>query len=92
MSDIPAAGLAEGDDAEAAAIPRRIPTAVLRPPLELCQPTGTTLGEGIRVVVMLDDGGSGSELIGRLEERGVAVLAWKARPPLRSSPRASTRS
>ena len=80
LSDTPAAGLVEGDDAEAAAIPRRIPTAVLRPPLELCQPTGIQLGEGSRVVVMLDDGGSGSALIGRLEERGVAVLAVEGAP------------
>ena len=31
-------------------------------------------------MVMLDDGGSGSALIGRLEERGVAVLAVEGAP------------
>ena len=73
-------GLVEGDDAEAAADPRRVPTAVLRPPLELCRPTGLTLGEGSRVVVMLDDGGRGRALIRRLEEQGVAVLDVEGAP------------
>ena len=76
----PTAGLVEGDDAEAAAIPRRIPTAVLRPALELCRPTGVTLGEGSRVVVMLDDGGRGRALTRLLEERGVTVLAVEGAP------------
>ncbi len=77
----PAAVLVEGVDAEAAAIPRRIPTAVLRPSLELCQPTGLALGEGSRVMVMLDEGGSGSALTSRLEQMGVAVLAIEGSPP-----------
>ncbi len=76
----PTAGLVEGDDTEAAAIPRRIPTAVLRPALELCRPTGVTLGEGSRVVVMLDDGGRGRSLTQLLEERGVTVLAVEGAP------------
>jgi acyl carrier protein len=35
-------------------IPRRAPTPILRPPLDLCKPTGVTLGPGSRVVVMPD--------------------------------------
>ena len=87
----PTAGLVEGDDAEAAAIPRRVPTAVLRPPLELCRPTGLTLGEGSRVVVMLDDGGRGRALIRpprgeggrRARRRGRAGRRGARRPPRR---------
>ena len=41
----------------------------------LCKPTGVTLDEGSRVVVMLDQGGVGKSLVNRLEKRGVTVLA-----------------
>ncbi|HSF87346.1 MAG TPA: SDR family NAD(P)-dependent oxidoreductase, partial [Acidimicrobiia bacterium] len=67
--------LITGDDAEAARVPRRIPTAVLRPSLDHCVPTGVELGEATRVLVMLDHGGIGAALVERLEKRGVSVLA-----------------
>ncbi len=73
--------LIRGDDQAAAAVPRRIPTAVLRPPLDHCVATGVVLGEGSRVVVMLDHGGIGTALVERLEKRGVAVLAIDDAPP-----------
>ncbi|NBC15680.1 MAG: SDR family NAD(P)-dependent oxidoreductase, partial [Bacteroidetes bacterium] len=59
----------------AATIPRRVPVPVLRPDLDRCTPTGVTLDDDSRVVVMLDEGGVGAKLVGRLEDRGVAVLA-----------------
>jgi len=34
------------------AVPRRLPVPVLRPALDLCKPTGITLGAGRRVVVI----------------------------------------
>ncbi len=55
-------------------MPRRVPVPQLRPALDLCKPTGVTLDEGSRVVVMLDRGGVGKALTGRLEKRGVTVL------------------
>jgi NAD(P)-dependent dehydrogenase (short-subunit alcohol dehydrogenase family) len=83
---------------EANRIPRRVPRPALRPPLELCKPTGVALGEGSRVVVMLDEGGAGAELVRRLAEArveplildaGVATVellaqleAWKAAGPI----------
>ena len=47
-------------------VPRRVPTAVLRPPLELCRPTGVTLAAGSRVVVMPDRAGVADALVERL--------------------------
>jgi NAD(P)-dependent dehydrogenase (short-subunit alcohol dehydrogenase family)/acyl carrier protein len=55
-------------------MPRRVPTPVVRPELALCKPTGVTLDDQSRVVVMLDQGGVGKSLINRLEKRGVTVL------------------
>jgi NAD(P)-dependent dehydrogenase (short-subunit alcohol dehydrogenase family) len=82
---VPAAAVApvdliHGDDGAAAAVVRRIPTAVLRPALDLCAPTGVELGEGTRVVVFLDEGGVGSALVSRLEKLGVVTLAVTGRP------------
>ncbi|MDH3500283.1 MAG: SDR family NAD(P)-dependent oxidoreductase, partial [Acidimicrobiia bacterium] len=67
-------GVLVGDDDAAASVPRRIPTPMLRPPLQLCAPTGVVLDESSRVVVMLDDGGVGKALLKRLKKRGVATL------------------
>ncbi len=75
-----AAALIIGDDAAAAAVPRRIPTPVLRPELDVCLPTGIELGEGSRVVVMLDQGGVGKALVKRLESESIAVLAIEGAP------------
>jgi len=55
-------------------IPRRVPTPVLRPPLNLCKSTGVTLSSGKRVVIMPDDGGVADALIRQLQELGVEVL------------------
>jgi acyl transferase domain-containing protein/acyl carrier protein/NAD(P)-dependent dehydrogenase (short-subunit alcohol dehydrogenase family) len=55
-------------------MPRRVPVPSLRPPLDLCKPTGVTLGERSRVVVMMDQGGVGKSLVSRLQKRGVIVL------------------
>jgi acyl transferase domain-containing protein/NAD(P)-dependent dehydrogenase (short-subunit alcohol dehydrogenase family)/acyl carrier protein len=67
------------DVSEADRAPRRVPTPVLRPPLELCKATGVNL-EGSRVVVMFDRGGVGRSLASRLEKRGAQVLGIEAPP------------
>jgi acyl transferase domain-containing protein/NAD(P)-dependent dehydrogenase (short-subunit alcohol dehydrogenase family)/acyl carrier protein len=67
------------DVSEADRAPRRVPTPVLRPPLELCKVTGVNL-EGSRVVVMFDRGGVGRSLASRLEKRGAQVLGIEAPP------------
>jgi acyl transferase domain-containing protein/NADP-dependent 3-hydroxy acid dehydrogenase YdfG len=59
----------------ASSVQLRVPTVVPRPDLVLCKPTGVTLAEGDRVVLMPDRGGVGRALARRLEQRGVAVLA-----------------
>jgi NAD(P)-dependent dehydrogenase (short-subunit alcohol dehydrogenase family) len=73
-------GLIAGDDQAAAAIPRRFPTPVLRPHLDLCAPTEVTLGPGSKVLVMLDEGGVGGALVKRLEKDHVDVLAVEGAP------------
>ncbi|MBZ5619220.1 MAG: SDR family oxidoreductase [Acidobacteriia bacterium] len=55
-------------------IPRRVPVPVLRPPLNMCKPTGVTLAAGQRVVLMPDQGGVGEALAERLQAMGVDVL------------------
>jgi NAD(P)-dependent dehydrogenase (short-subunit alcohol dehydrogenase family) len=60
--------------ADADKMPRRVPVPLLRPALEFCQSTGVTLGEGSRVVVMLDNGGVGKKLVEKLQKRGVTPL------------------
>ena len=56
-------------------LPRRVPVPALRPALAQCLPTGITLDEGARVVVMRDEGGVADALVERLAKAGVAVLA-----------------
>src|SRR6266508_4049755 len=63
-----------GDLAATDALPRRVPGPALRPDLPLCAPTGVHLGEGGRVVVMLDEGGVGEVLAARLRRLGAEVL------------------
>ncbi|MFA9564883.1 MAG: SDR family NAD(P)-dependent oxidoreductase, partial [Acidimicrobiales bacterium] len=64
-----------GDDDASAAIPRRLAVSVLRPDLGQCSATGIDLGEGSRVLVMLDQGGDGTALVKKLESLGADVLA-----------------
>jgi len=60
--------------ADADAMPRRVPVPALRPSLDLCKPTGVTLDANSRVVVMLDRGGVGKALAGRLQKLGAMAL------------------
>ncbi|MFN8642281.1 MAG: SDR family NAD(P)-dependent oxidoreductase [Candidatus Binatia bacterium] len=53
---------------------------MLRPPLDLCRPTGVTLGAGSRVVVMADTGGVAKALTKRLEKLGVGVTVISGAP------------
>ena len=55
-------------------IPRRVPVPVLRPPLDLCKPTGVELKAGSRIVVMPDKGGVAEALKQALQAKGVEVL------------------
>jgi hypothetical protein len=55
-------------------IPRRVPTPVLRPTLDICKPTGVLLGHGERVIVMPDKGGVASALAQLLKGMGVEVF------------------
>ena len=55
-------------------VPRRVPVAVLRPPLELCKPTGVTVAKGSRVLVMADRGGVAKALVKRLAKAGATAL------------------
>ena len=56
------------------AIPRRVPVPSLRPPLNLCKPTGATLGATRRVILMPDKQGVAVALAERLESKDVKVL------------------
>jgi malonyl CoA-acyl carrier protein transacylase len=71
---LPQLATVRADDAAAARVPRRIPAAVLRPPLALCRPTSVALEAGDRVAVMPDEGGVATALLRRFEERGVIAL------------------
>ena len=71
--------LARLEDADK--MPRRVPVPSLRPPLELCKPTGVVLGKGTRVVVASDKGGVAEALAKRLAKDGVTVLALEAGVP-----------
>jgi len=68
--------------ADDARFPRRVPVPVLRPPIEGCVPTGVTLGEGTRVVVMPDRKGVAKALSARLKKLGVKVLTISGTPDL----------
>ena len=50
------------------------PCPDLRPPLDLCKPTGVKLGAGCRVVIMPDKGGVANALAQQLQTKGVEVL------------------
>ncbi len=67
----------EPEPADAGRFPRRIPVPVPRPGLELCLPTGVTLGAGTRIAVMPDTGGVAEVLSATLTEAGAEVLTFK---------------
>ncbi len=73
QSEQPDAPADEGDDPEPA-FPRRVPIAVVRPPLDRCLPTGVTLSAGARVILCPDAGGVGAALATRLRKLGADVL------------------
>jgi len=59
--------------------PRRVAAPVLRPPLELCKPTGVLFGSAVRVVVA---GGASEHLLTqKLAELGATALVLDARQP-----------
>ncbi len=60
--------------------PRRVVVPVLRPSLEFCKPTGVTLDDSSRVVVVMDRGGVGKALVTRLNKRGVTTLVVDETP------------
>jgi NAD(P)-dependent dehydrogenase (short-subunit alcohol dehydrogenase family) len=57
-----------------------VPVPVVRPPIDLCAPTGIALGEGSRVIVMPDRGGVGAALVKRLGKLGVETLVISGAP------------
>ncbi len=70
----PAAGRPIAVDlANADRMPRRVPLPVLRPPLDLCKPTGVSLGEGSRVVIGADRGKIAGILGEQLAAHGVTI-------------------
>ena len=68
--------------ADAEGFPRRVPVPVPRPPLDLCLPTGVTIGAGSRIVVMPDEGGVVDVLTSRLADAGADVLTLKRTAPV----------
>ncbi|HEY3015937.1 MAG TPA: SDR family oxidoreductase, partial [Nocardioides sp.] len=68
------------DVADADRLPRRVPVPTIRPPLDMCTPTGVDLAAGTRVVVGCDHGGVGAALAERLIARGVDVLTVDDQP------------
>src|SRR5437764_8857578 len=72
-----AAPLEAADDER---FPRRVPVPVLRPPLDFCVPTGVTLSEGSRVVLMPDAAGASEALDERLKKLDVEVLTIDGAP------------
>jgi NAD(P)-dependent dehydrogenase (short-subunit alcohol dehydrogenase family) len=52
----------------------------LRPPLNICKPTGVKLGAGSRVVVMPDKNDAAVALAGQLQKLGVEVLLIEGAP------------
>ncbi|MGA2014444.1 MAG: SDR family NAD(P)-dependent oxidoreductase, partial [Solirubrobacteraceae bacterium] len=74
----------KADEADESRYPRRVPVPVLRPPLELCVPTGVTLGTGTRVVVMPDAGGVATALTRSLKKLGVEVLTITGAPEVQA--------
>ena len=55
-------------------IPRRVPVPTLRPSLNICKPTGVTLGPGSRVAIMPDKRGVAEALTEQLQKKGVEAF------------------
>jgi NADP-dependent 3-hydroxy acid dehydrogenase YdfG/acyl carrier protein/3-hydroxymyristoyl/3-hydroxydecanoyl-(acyl carrier protein) dehydratase len=89
----PEAPAVSAEPTEPVAIRRRVPVAVLRPRIELCEPTGIELGPESRVLIVADGGKVADSLARRLRGRKAQVLvaredavaqasAWAAEAPL----------
>ncbi len=61
-------------------IPRRVPVPNLRPPLNICKPSGVTLSAGSRVVIMPDKNGAAVALTEQLRKLGVEALLIEGAP------------
>ncbi len=61
-----------------AGIARRVPVAVLRPPLAVCKATGASLCAGKRVFVMPDRGGVAEVLAEKLQALGIEIVQGDA--------------
>jgi len=61
-------------------VPRRVPVAILRPPLDFCKATGVKLDGNSRAVVMPDQGGVAHALTQNLRKKGVDVLCIEGAP------------
>ncbi|TVP69399.1 MAG: SDR family NAD(P)-dependent oxidoreductase [Nitriliruptor sp.] len=66
-------------EVDTSGFPRRVPVAVVRPPIDACVPTGVAL-DGARVVVLPDHGGVSEAVTAALEERGAQVLTTPDAP------------
>ncbi|MBI3941379.1 MAG: SDR family NAD(P)-dependent oxidoreductase [Chloroflexi bacterium] len=75
-----------GTMVEANSVPRRVPVPTLRPSLDWCKATGVTLGRESRVVVGMDQGGVGKELVQLLERQGVHVFVVDTTYPAETGP------
>ena len=80
IATAPATGFV-GDFAAVDALPRRIPVPALRAAFTDCGPTGVDLGEGARILVLLDEGGVGAALATKLAKRGAEVLSVEPSTP-----------
>jgi len=65
--------LLRADEAALASVRRRVPIAVVRPPLALCKPTGVTLAART-IAIRPDRGGVAQALAALLEAEGARVL------------------
>ena len=61
-------------------VPRRVPIPMLRPPLDICKPSGVKLEHGKRVIVMPDKAGVAQKLTQALREKRVEVLLIESAP------------
>jgi malonyl CoA-acyl carrier protein transacylase len=67
----------QAEQAPSAEIVRRIPVPVLRPRLDLCQPTSVVLSAGTRILVIADRGKVAEALVRKLRSLKVEVVIQK---------------